>query len=259
MFGSLHIAATGMEAQQRKLDVIANNMSNVNTTAFKTSRAEFEEMLYQQVRAPSGAGENAKPTGIEFGLGVKTAATARDFTQGTFENTGNPLDLAIEGTGFFQVIAENGNPAFTRAGLFKLDARGKVVNQSGLEIFPPITVPDEVKSLQIAPDGSVTAILADDDSEIEIGQIELTLFTNPAGLRSLGRNLFAGTQASGSAKVGIPGETSFGTLAQGFLEKSNVEVVEEMVSMIASQRAYEISSKLIRTADEMLRTITNIR
>ncbi|MEM1350317.1 MAG: flagellar basal-body rod protein FlgG, partial [Myxococcota bacterium] len=238
----------------------ANNIANVNTTGFKGSRAEFQELIYQQVRAagnpnvPGGA-----PTNVEVGLGVRTAATQKDFAQGTLEATENPLDVAIEGTGFFQVQQLTGEFSYTRAGNFKLDANGMLVTADGLPLDPPVTVPPEATSVAIERDGRVNITLPGDNTVQEVGQIQLVNFPNPAGLQSLGRGQFAPTDASGPPVLAVPGELGMGELSQGFLEGSNVEIVQEMVSMIVSQRAYEINSKVIRTADEMLRTATNVR
>jgi len=260
MIRSLRTAATGMDAQQRKIDTTANNIANVNTTGFKRSRAEFQELIYQQVRAsgnpnvPGGA-----PTNVEVGLGVKTAATQKNFAQGTLESTENPLDVAIEGTGFFQVQQLDGTFSFTRAGNFKLDANGQLVTADGLPLEPAITVPPDATSIAIERDGRINITMPGDNTVQEVGQLQLVNFPNPAGLRSLGRGQFAPTEASGQQIIGLPGEQGLGEISQGFLEGSNVEIVNEMVSMIVSQRAYEINSKVIRTADEMLRTATNVR
>lgn len=255
MLKALKNAASGMEAQQRKLDVISNNIANVNTTGYKSSRAEFAELLYTQERA---AGQD-NPTGIETGSGVKTAATQKNFTQGTLEATGNPLDVAIEGRGFFRVVQQDGSVAFTRAGAFKVDNEGRIVNAEGLQLDPGIEIPAEAVSVTVSRDGRVMAVLDGETEETEIGQFEITSFQNPPGLRALGRNLFAATEAAGLPQTGAPGEDGLGSLTQGYLEGSNVQVTDEMVDMIVSQRAYEVNSKVIRTADEMLRTATNIR
>ncbi|MFT4703284.1 MAG: flagellar basal-body rod protein FlgG [Bradymonadia bacterium] len=259
MFRALYTAASGMDAQQRNIDVTANNIANVNTTGFKASRAEFQELLYQQVRAPGAPQDGGAPVGIEIGLGVRTAATNKSFEQGTLESTENPLDLAIEGSGFFQVRRESGEEAYTRAGVFQVNAYGRVVNQDGHELSPGITVPPDTTAINISRDGRVAAMLPDGGGEVELGRIELHQFTNPAGLQSLGRNLFSQTAASGDAMPSTPGENGVGELSQGFLEGSNVKVVEEMIDMIVSQRAYEINSKVIQTADEMMRSATNLR
>jgi len=255
MLKALKTAATGMDAQQRKLDVTANNLANVNTTGFKRSRAEFQEMLYTQERAPG----QGNPTGIETGSGVRTSATQKSFAQGTLEATQNPLDLAIEGDGFFTLTQDSGQPVYSRAGAFKVDNSGQVVNSDGLLLNPGISIPPDATAVSIARDGTVRVVLDGETSEIEVGRIELTRFQNPAGLRALGRGLFEATEASGAAQEGLAGEEGRGMISQGYLEGSNVQVTEEMIEMIVSQRAYEVNSKVIRTADEMLRAATNIR
>jgi flagellar basal-body rod protein FlgG len=242
-----------MDAQQRTIDTLANNIANVNTTGFRASRAEFQELLFQQVGSAGG------PSGVEVGLGVRTASTQRSFAQGNLEVTENPLDLAIEGNGFFQVLRQNGETAYTRNGAFSVDGEGRLVTQDGLEVYPPINIPPDASEIRVGRDGRVMVVLPDDAQEIEAGTLELASFANPAGLRSLGMNLFSETEASGVAQTGMPGENGLGTVGQGFLEGSNVNVVEEMVNMIVSQRAYEINSKVIRTADEMLQSAVNIR
>lgn len=259
MIRSLQTAATGMDAQQRKIDTTANNIANVNTTGFKSSRAEFQELLYQQVRSSGNPNDGGAPTNVEVGLGVKTAATQKSFAQGNLEATENPLDLAIEGQGFFQIRLRNGEEGFTRAGNLKVDAQGRLVNADGLELVPSITVPPDATGISISRDGRVSVTTPGDGSSIEVGQLQLANFPNPAGLKSLGRGLFSATDASGPANTGTPGDQGLGELSQGFLEGSNVQIVQEMVSMIVSQRSYEINSKVIRTADEMLRTATNLR
>lgn len=255
MLKALKTAASGMDAQQRKLDVTANNLANVNTTGFKRSRAEFQEMLYTQEKAPG----EGNPTGIETGSGVRAAATQKSFVQGTLEATQNPLDLAIEGEGFFRLSQDNGQAVYSRAGAFKVDQNGQVVNSDGHMLDPGIAIPPDATAISIGRDGSVRVVLDGETSEIEVGRIELTRFQNPAGLRSLGRGLFEPTEASGPAQIGMPGEDGRGQISQGYLEGSNVQVTEEMIEMIVSQRAYEVNSKVIRTADEMLRAATNIR
>lgn len=255
MFRALYTASSGMDAQQRNIDVMANNIANVNTVGFRAGRAEFSELLYQQVRPAAGGA----PTGVEVGLGVQTASTQRNFAQGDLQNTGNPLDVAIEGPGFLHVMSESGESAYTRDGSLRVDADGRLVTQDGGEIFPPISIPPDAVSVSIGRDGVVSVEMPGDPAPLEVGQLELTNFPNPAGLRSLGRNLFAPTEASGLATSGMPSEGGLGALSQGFLEGSNVNVVEEMVKMIVSQRSYEINSKVIRTADEMLRAASSIR
>jgi flagellar basal-body rod protein FlgG len=259
MYKALKTAASGMSAQQRKLDVTANNIANVNTTGYKSSRAEFQELLYEKEQAAGNPNEGGAPTGVEVGSGVKTAATLRDFSQGTLEQTGNPLDLAIEGGGFFQVRQPNGEAAYTRSGAFRIDANGQLVNADGMMLDPPIQIPEDTESVSISREGRVSVTTDGSESSFEVGTIEVSTFANPAGLEALGRGLFAATDASGTARKSIPGDDGSGELSQGFLEGSNVEVTEEMIDMIVSQRAYEVNSKVIRTADEMMRSATNIR
>ncbi|QDG51353.1 flagellar basal-body rod protein FlgG [Persicimonas caeni] len=259
MYKALRTAASGMQAQQRKIDVTANNIANANTTGFKSSRAEFQELLYEKTRNAGDPNAGGAPTNLEVGSGVRTAATQKSFSQGNLEATDNPLDIAVEGNGFFKVVQQNGQPAYTRVGSFRVDANGQIVNADGLQLEPNINVPEEATSITIGRDGRVSVVMADDPAEVEIGQLELANFANPAGLDSLGRGLFAETVASGPERMGLPGEGSTGALSQGYLETSNVEVTEEMISMIVSQRSYELNSKVIRTADEMLQSTTNIR
>lgn len=256
MLRALHTAATGMDAQQRKIDTTANNIANVNTTGFKASRAEFQELLSQQIRP---AGQNGGPVGVDVGLGVKTAATSKSFSQGALEATENPLDVAIEGSGFFQVQSPQGETLYTRAGNFKVDGQGQLVTADGMLVSPNITIPQDATSISIGRTGTVEVTLPGDSQPVEVGRLELATFTNPAGLKGLGRNLFSATQASGQAQVATPGDQGTGELSQGFLEGSNVQIVTEMIDMIVSQRAYEINSKVIRTADEMLRSVTSLR
>jgi flagellar basal-body rod protein FlgG len=261
MLRALHIASTGMDAQQRKMDVTSNNLANVNTTAFKRGRAEFQDLLYQTIKAPgtaTGQGTNS-PSGIQVGLGVRHVSTSRDFTQGTMNNTGNALDIAIEGDGFFQVTQPNGEVAFSRAGNFTSDNQGRLVNPDGLPLEPQVVVPPDTLSVTIAADGIVSVLQAGQTQATELGQIQLARFINPGGMRALGRNLFQQTNASGQAVVGNPGGTGIGTLAQGFLEGGNVNVVEEMVSLIVGQRTYEANSKVISASDEMLRSAVQLR
>lgn len=258
MMRALRTAATGMEAQQRKIDTTANNIANANTTGFKGSRAEFQELMYQQLRAPQGQ-QGGQPVGVEVGLGVKTAATARDFSQGTLTQTENPLDMAIEGRGFFRVRTAQGQDAYTRSGSFKLDASGRMVTTDGLQLLPGIVVPPDATQVSVQRDGRVSVLLPNNEQPVEVGQIDLVSFANPAGLSAMGRGLYAETSSSGRAQVTLPGQQGVGEISQGFLEGSNVEIVEEMIDMIVAQRSYEINSKVIRTADEMLRAVTTLR
>ena len=261
MIRSLWTSATGMQAQELNIDVIANNLANVNTSGFKKSRAEFQDLLYESLR-PAGAASSADttiPTGVQLGHGARPSAVQKMFSQGDFQNTENELDWAIEGDGFFQIELPNGDTAYSRCGEFKLDADGRIVNADGFLLVPQLTVPLDTVSITVGMDGTVSVIQADDPVPSEIGTIQLARFVNPAGLRSLGRNLFVPTEGSGDEIIGTPGQDGFGTIAQGFLEMSNVSVVDEMVNMITAQRAYEINSKTIRTADDMLQMANQIK
>ena len=260
MIRSLYTAATGMTGQQLNMDVIANNLANVNTTGFKRSRADFQDLLYQNTR---GAGTSAAqglqvPTGIQVGLGTRTAAIERIQSQGDFRQTGNPLDLVVEGDGFFPVQLPDGQIGYTRDGTFKLDSQGRLVNSDGYILQPEITVPAE-GTVTIGLDGTVQATIQGTAAPQQLGQIQLALFINPAGLESVGRNIFRPTAASGDAVQGTPGLDGLGTIGSGFLEMSNVKVVEEMVDMISAQRAYEINSKSIQASDEMLQIANALR
>lgn len=257
MFRSLDVAATGMAAQETKLDTIANNLANSNTTGYKRQDAEFEDLLYQNVKGPAltGTGQTA-PTGVQVGMGVRVVAVQRLFSQGSLQQTGNPLDLAIEGQGFLSVMRPTGEPAYTRAGSLKLDAEGRLVTSEGLPIEPPVTVPTDATSVTVAFDGTVSATRPGQPQASPLGQLQLVTFPNPGGLEGIGRNLYAPTSASGDALAGTPGTEGRGTLMQGALETSNVEVVNEMIALIRTQRAYEINSKVITAADEMLRKAT---
>ncbi len=261
MLRSLYTAATGMEAQQLKMDVIANNLANVNTTGFKRTRPEFEDLLSEAVRAPGAPDPRGgvEPSPLEVGLGVKTVATTRNFSQGDMLNTGNPNDVAIEGSGFFEVRQANGEPAYTRAGNLRIDATGRLVTQHGEIIEPEINVPAETTQLTIQADGRVFATVPGRAEPSELGQIELVQFQNPGGLQTLGRNLLVANPACGEAIRTRPGERGAGSLNQGFLENGNVKAVEEMVDMISTQRAYELNSKVIQTADQMLQRLTSLR
>lgn len=260
MIRALWTAATGMTAQQLNMDVISNNLANVNTAGFKKSRADFQDLLYQTSRtagAESVEG-NEVPTGIQVGLGARAAAVQKVFTVGDLMQTGNDLDVAIEGAGFFRIELPGGEEAFTRAGAFKKDGTGRLVTSDGYPLLPQIIVPENTTRLAITEDGAVNVFLDGNNQPNQIGDLELAKFSNPAGLHAMGRSLFLETPASGPAVLGTPGLEGFGGLAQGFLEGSNVSVMEEMVSMIATQRAYEINSKAIRSADEMLQMVNNL-
>lgn len=260
MIRALYTAATGMQAQQLSIDVIANNLANVNTAGFKKSRADFQDLLYQTMRAPGAPSttNTQSPTGIQIGLGARPAAVQRVHVQGDYNQTGNELDVAIEGTGFFQVTLPDGTAAFTRAGAFKLDNQSRLVNSEGMPIEPTINIPDGAIDVTIGQDGVVSAILPGQSTSTQIGQIQTVRFANAAGLRALGKNLLQETETSGPPQPGTPGQENRGTLLQGFLENSNVSVVEELVGLITSQRAYEVTSKAIQTADEMLRATNAI-
>lgn len=261
MFRSLSTAATGMEAQQTRLDVTAHNIANVSTNGYKKERAEFADLMYQTVRAAgsaTGNGTNA-PDATEIGLGVRLAATTKENTQGEMHQTGNPLDVAIEGHGYIPVTMPNGDTAYTRNGALHMTAEGRLVNAEGYAIAGDITVPQDATNVTIGADGTVSATMPGESQSVELGQIQIATFANPGGLASLGGTLLRETNASGSAVVGAPGEGSAGTLRQGMLEVSNVNVVEEMIDLISGQRAYEINSRVIKAADEMLGQTVQLR
>jgi flagellar basal-body rod protein FlgG len=256
---ALFTASTGMQAQQLNLDTIANNLANVNTSGFKRTRVDFQDLLYQTLR-PAGTrtGNGEVPTGLQVGHGTRPVATQKIFAQGNFQQTENQLDLVIEGDGFFQVVRPDGTTAYTRSGAFKRDSQGQVVNSDGLILQPALTIPQDTLNIAVGSDGVVSVTVAGSTTPQQLGTIELARFANPAGLNATGRNLFSPTQASGTPTTGQPGQQGFGSLSQGFLESSNVSVVEEMVSMIAAQRAFEVNSKAIKTADEMLALANNV-
>lgn len=261
MMRSLWAAASGMVGQQFNIDTIANNLANVNTTGFKRSRVDFQDLLYTVVRAagaPVGQGGSI-PAGIEVGHGVRPIATQKIFTEGTPKQTDNPLDLMIEGTGFFQVLLPDGTVAYTRDGSFKKDAEGRLVTSDGFIIEPEIVIPEDAVEIAIGQDGTVSVLLSGESEPDTIGQIELARFVNPGGLKSFGRNLFLATAGSGEPIIGTPGLDGIGGLTQRWIEMSNVQVVEEMVNLITSQRAYEVSSRAIQASDEMLQTANNLR
>lgn len=260
MIRALFTAATGMEAQQLNIDLIAHNLANVATTGFKRSRADFQDLLYQTFREPGSAQTTTTnlSTGIQVGLGVRPAAVQRIYLQGDFTQTSNPLDVGIRGAGFFQVTRPDGSLAYTRAGSFKLDSAGSLVTSDGDPLTPQITIPQGAESIDVGNDGTVTVKLPGQTTPSQVGQIQTVRFANPAGLRAEGRNLFTETETSGTPQLGTPGQNGFGELAQGFLEGSNVSVVEELVAMITAQRAYELNSRAITAADEMLRTVASL-
>ena len=261
MIRSLRTAALGMGAQQLQLDVIANNLANINTTGFKRSSVEFQDVLYETI--VSGAGDGGpgseKPASIQIGHGNRAVSTFRSFAQGTVSETSNPLDMAIDGDGFFQVLRPDGSYAYTRDGAFRINPDGYMVNGSGLRLGSEINLPVETESISIGADGIVAVILSGETEPSELGQLELAKFVNPAGLMALGGKLYEETVASGPPSIGFPSDHGFGRTLQGFLEKSNVDVVQEMINMIVAQRAYEINSKAVKSADEMLAVANNIR
>jgi flagellar basal-body rod protein FlgG len=260
MIRSLWISKTGLDAQQTQLDVVSNNLANVGTTGFKRARVQFEDLLYQTVRQ-AGANTSQQtqlPTGLQVGTGVRPTATPRMFTQGNLQNTGNQFDLAINGNGFFQIQLPDGTTAYTRDGSLHVDANGALVTANGFALSPSITVPPNAQAVTIGQDGTVTATVPGQVAPQNIGTVQLASFVNPAGLDSKGMNLFVETAASGTANANAPGTNGLGLLQQGYLETSNVNVVEELVSMIQTQRAYEINSKAIQTSDQMLARLSQL-
>ncbi|MFO1216915.1 MAG: flagellar basal-body rod protein FlgG [Burkholderiaceae bacterium] len=257
MFRSLWIAKTGMEAQQTQLDTISHNLANVGTNGFKRGHAVFEDLIYQNLRqAGANSSEQTQlPTGLQVGLGVRAVAMSRNFTQGNLQQTGNNLDVAIKGNGFFQIQMPDGSVAYTRDGSFQVDAQGQIVTNNGFTVQPGITIPANAQSVTIAADGTVTVLLPGQSTPQPVGQLQIAGFANPSGLDPRGQNLFGETAASGTPASGAPGSNGLGTLAQGYVETSNVNVVEELVAMIQTQRAYEINSKAIQTSDQMLQRL----
>lgn len=255
---ALWIAKTGLDGQQTRLSVVSNNLANVSTTGFKGGRAVFNDLIYQTVRQPgAAASENSQlPSGLMMGTGVRVVATEKLFQQGNIIQTENPTDVAISGRGFFEILMPNGTVAYTRDGNFQLDSEGNLVTPNGMTVQPGITVPESTTSLTIGQDGTVQALVAGDTTPTEIGQIQTVDFVNEAGLQPIGDNLFLETASSGAPQAGVPGEDGRGFLIQGSLESSNVNVVEELVNMIETQRAYEVNSKAISTADQMMQFVT---
>ena len=260
MIRSLYIAKTGLEAQQTNLDVVTNNLANVSTNGFKKSRAVFEDLLYQNVRQPGAQSsqQTQLPSGLQIGTGVRAVATERIHTQGNPQQTGNSKDVMINGSGFFQVLMPDGTTAYTRDGSFQTDNNGQLVTSSGYVLQPPITVPSNALTMTVGRDGTVSVTTPGTVAPTQIGSIQVSNFVNPAGLESLGENLYAETGASGTAQTSTPGTNGAGVLMQGYVETSNVNVVEEMVNMIQTQRAYEINSKAITTSDQMLAKISQL-
>lgn len=260
MIRALYTAASGMNAQQANIDNVAHNLANVNTTGFKKSRVEFEDLVYQQIKAPGSptSQEAEAPIGLEAGLGSRAVATARNFSSGNLRSTGGPMDLAIEGQGFFQITLPGGETGYTRAGEFHLSGQGQIVTAEGYSLEPQITIPANATSVTVSRDGIVSASIPGQNAPQQVGTIEISFFQNPAGLQARGGNVFSATTASGDPTNGVPGTDGLGTLVQGFVEDSNVSVVEEMVNMILGQRAYEANSRVIRAADEMLQQVNQL-
>lgn len=260
MIRSLWIAKTGLDAQQTQMDVISNNLANVSTSGFKRARAVFEDLLYQTLRQPGAQSsqQTQLPSGLQIGTGVKPVATERIFTQGNLQQTGNAKDVAIQGSGFFQIQMPDGTTAYTRDGSFQTDSQGQLVTSSGYLVQPGITFPADTISVTIAPDGTVSALQPGNVAPTQVGTLQLATFINPAGLLSMGENLYKESAASGTPNVATPGTNGTGLLNQGYTETSNVNVVEELVNMIQTQRAYEINSKSIQTSDQMLQRLTQL-
>lgn len=260
MIRSLYIAKTGLDAQQTQLDVISNNLANVSTTGFKRSRATFEDMLYQTVREPGAqtTQQNAMPTGLQIGTGVRSVATSRIHSQGNLTQTNNSLDIAINGQGFLQVQMPDGTTGYTRDGSLHTDSQGQLMTSNGLPVQPAITIPANALSVTIGQDGTVTVNTAGTSAPTTVGTIQLATFINPAGLSSQGQNLYLETAASGTPQTNTPGTNGTGMIQQGYTETSNVNVAEELVNMIQAQRAYELNSKAITTSDQMLQRLTQI-
>jgi flagellar basal-body rod protein FlgG len=260
MIRSLWISKTGLDAQQTQMDVISNNLANVSTTGFKRTRAVFEDLLYQTIRQPGAASSQQTdlPSGLQLGTGVRPVATERIHTQGNLQLTGNSKDVAINGAGFFQVLLPDGTTAYTRDGSFQTDSQGQLVTSSGFPIQPAITIPVDAQSLTVSRDGIVSVKLAGTVAATEVGNLQLATFINPAGLESKGENLYVETGASGNANANTPGTNGAGIMVQNYTETSNVNVVEELVNMIQTQRAYEINSKAITTSDQMLQRLTQM-
>jgi flagellar basal-body rod protein FlgG len=260
MIRSLWIAKTGLDAQQTQLDVISNNLANVGTAGFKRSRAVFEDLLYQTLRQPGAQSsqQTQLPTGLTIGTGVRPVATEKIFTQGNLQQTGNNLDVAVNGGGFFQVQLPDGTTAYTRDGSFHLDAQGQLVTSSGYPLQPAITIPANALTITVARDGTITVAQPAQATPTQVGALQLANFINAAGLQSQGENLYVETAASGTPTTNTPGTNGLGTLSQGYIETSNVNVVEELVNMIQTQRAYEINSKAVQTSDQMLQRLAQL-
>lgn len=261
MIKALNTAATGLQAQQTNMEVVSNNLANVSTNGFKKSRAEFEDLMYQTQKEPGAAtGLNAvSPTGVQTGLGVKVGAVQKDFTGGSAIVTKNPFDMQIEGAGFFQVLTPDGQVGYTRDGAFKRDPNGRLIDKNGNTLQPEITIPADAAGVDISSTGEVKIIMNLNDAPTTVGQIDIVNFVNPAGLRSMGKNVFTQSSASGQPITTRPGQQGTGFISQGQLEGSNVNIVDEMVNMITAQRFYETNSKAVQAADQMLQSINNLR
>ncbi|MFZ5861404.1 MAG: flagellar basal-body rod protein FlgG [Nitrospirota bacterium] len=260
MLRALTIASTGMTAQQLQVEVIANNLANMSTVGFKKSTGEFQDLFYQTFKAPGSVTESGTlPVGIQVGSGVRPVAVHRRFGQGELQQTDSPLDLAIEGDGLFQVTMPDGSTGYTRAGSLKVDSDGRLVTADGYAILPNITIPADTKTITISTGGVISVVQSGGAAPTQVGVLELARFTNPAGLSSMGKNLFEVTPASGEAVTGAPGQSGLGTVLQGAIEGSNVNIAEEMVNMIIAQRAYEVNAKAIQTTDEMLGMVNNLK
>ncbi|HEV2609544.1 MAG TPA: flagellar basal-body rod protein FlgG [Noviherbaspirillum sp.] len=260
MIRSLWISKTGLDAQQTQMDVISNNLANVSTSGFKRSRAVFEDLLYQTMRQPGAQSsqQTQLPSGLQVGTGVRPVATERIFTQGNLQQTGNDKDMAIQGAGFFQVLLPDGTTAYTRDGAFQIDSQGQLVTSSGFPVQPAITIPANSLSVTVGRDGTVSVTQQGSAAATQVGTIQLATFVNPAGLEAKGENLYVETTASGSPNSNTPGTNGAGLLSQGYVETSNVNVVEELVNMIQTQRAYEINSKAVQTSDQMLQRLSQL-
>jgi len=261
MIKAMRSAASGMSGQQMNIDNIANNLANVNTTGFKRTSVEFQDVLYQNFRqagTESAVGATI-PTNLAIGYGTKPVATTREFSVGQFQQTGNALDMAISGDGFFQILMPDGTTSYTRDGSFKMSAEGEIVTADGFRMLPEVTVPEDAESVSISIDGEISVLLTGNDEPQSIGNIELARFVNPAGLSAVGHNLYIQTAASGDPITGTPTQDGLGKIEQGYLEMSNVEIVDEMVNMIVAQRAYEINSKVIQTSDDMAQVANTLK
>ncbi len=261
MIRSLYTAATGMIAQQTQIDVTSHNIANVNTIGYKKNRAEFADLFYQvsEYAGTSTSDTSVSPTGIEVGLGARPTAVTKQFSQGNFKETGNKLDMAITGDGFFQIELPNGQIGYTRNGAFKRDGNGQIVNSDGYKLIPEITIPENTTAISIGTDGTISVTQAGETEPVQVGKLELANFVNPAGLHALGNNNYINTVASGDPIISTAGLDGLGQIRQGFVEMSNVQLVEEMTDLITGQRAYEANSKAITTSDEMLQTVNQLK